>query len=321
MYQIMEIEFINSKYVFSLYKNLQTVDQPRANIDINQLLEAIRFGYVQEVVETLRGTISQDEYKRIKIESLPCVTLSGIFEHRDSKGLVRHSGLMQIDIDNVEAYDPLYESICRDNYTYVCFKSPGGRGIKAIVKVSPSAETHRDQFKALEVYYQNQLGIKIDSQCIDLSRCMLLSFDPNVYCNPLSDVFEEVFSHSDSTFQKPKNIAYPAYEKTPDPGAPHQVIESIIASLERGGIDITESYADWIKAGFALCETFGESGRGYFHRISRMYPDYSFKVVDSKYTELLSRNNGNTKISSLIYMAQQAGVRIPIRNVKRAKWA
>lgn len=312
----MEIEFINTKYVFSLYKNLQTVDQPVANIDVNQLIEVIRYGYLQEVVETLRGTISQDEYKRIKIESLPCVTLSGIFEHRDSKGLVCHSGLMQIDIDNVDAYESLFERICGDNYTYVCFMSPGGRGIKAIVKVNPSAETHRDQFKALEVYYQKQVGVKIDNQCIDLSRCMLLSYDPNIYCNPWSDVFEEVFKHPDSSNHKPKPMASTPYTKLLDTDDPHKVIESVITSLERGGIDITKSYTDWIKVGFALCETFGEPGRGYFHRISRIYPEYTFKLADAKYTELLFKNNGSTKINSLIYMAKQAGAKVLIRKAK-----
>lgn len=310
MYQIMEIEFINSKYVFSLYKNLQTVDQPRANIDINQLLEAVRFGYVQEVVETLRGTISQDEYKRIKIESLPCVTLSGIFEHRDSKGLVRHSGLMQIDIDNVEAYDPLYESICRDNYTYVCFKSPGGRGIKAIVKVNPSAETHRDQFKALEVHYRKKLGVKIDTQCGDVSRCMLLSFDPKIFCNPQSDVFEEL-SVSPKVL---RDKTYPT-RKIPftipsTPNEPHEVIESIISSLQKLRLDITSTYADWIKVGFALCATFGEGGRGYFHRIGSMYPRYSPEETEAKYTELMTRNDGSTTFGSIVFLAQQTGIKV-----------
>ena len=306
----MEIEFINTKYVFSLYKNLQTVDQPMANIDVNQFIEAIQYGYLQEVIETLRSAIPQEEYRRIKRESIPCVTISGTFDHRDSKGLVKHSGLMQVDIDKVEDYDSIFDKICKDTYTYVCFRSPGGKGIKAIVKVNPSAETHRDQFKALEIYYQKQLGVKIDSQCIDLSRCMLLSYDPNLFCNPRSDVFEEVYVPPKISRDKTQPIGKVPLSMPLTPDDPHEVMERIIASLEKQQIDFTSTYADWIKVGFALCATFGEGGKGYFHSISRIYPRYSHLETEAKYIELMSRNDGSTTFGSIVFLAQQAGIKV-----------
>jgi len=47
-------EFVNSGYTFSLYPNLMIVDKPSANIDVNQLIEIIKFGYVRNVIELLR---------------------------------------------------------------------------------------------------------------------------------------------------------------------------------------------------------------------------------------------------------------------------
>lgn len=150
----MAIDFINSRYTFSLYPNLVTADKPSANIEINQLIEVIKYGYIKDIITTLRGSVSSKEYALIKKDSMPCVTLSGVFTHRDSKNQVTQSGLMQVDIDKVEHYQATFSKLCKDDYIYVCFRSPVGKGIKAIVKIHPSPDTHKSQFQALEKYFK-----------------------------------------------------------------------------------------------------------------------------------------------------------------------
>jgi len=59
-------KFINSQYVFSLYPNLITADKPSANIDINQLIEVIKYGYIKDIIMTLRVPIPKEEYNLIK---------------------------------------------------------------------------------------------------------------------------------------------------------------------------------------------------------------------------------------------------------------
>jgi hypothetical protein len=306
----MALEFINSGYVFSLYPNLITADKPTANIDINQLIEVIKYGYIKDIISILRGPVSFTEYALIKKNSIPCVTLSGVFTHRDSKNLVNHSGLMQVDIDKVEDYQTTFSKLCKDNYVYVCFRSPGGKGIKAIVKINPSPETHKSQFQALEIYFKTQFGIVIDSLCKDLARAMLLSYDPDIYCNPRSNVFEEMYV--EKVYQR-KVTQVPEYvheAKGSYADKSIDVMERLIAALEERHIDITSSYPDWIKVGFALCTTFGEQGRGYYHRIGRMYPRYTHEETDRTYSQLLAKNNRRTKLGSIIFLAKEAGVNI-----------
>lgn len=302
----MVIEFRNSLYVFSLYPNLITVDKPLADIDVNQLIEAVKYGYIKDIITTLRGFISKDEYNLYKKENIPCVTLSGTFNYRASTGLISHSGLLQIDIDKVEDYEATFYKLCNDDYIYVCFRSPGGKGIKAIVKINPSPETHKSQFKALEIYFKKQVRNKIDSLCKDLARSMLLSYDPDIYCNPWAKVFEEMYIPK--TY--PKNTTGVSYitRKAGYTDESIDLIERIIASLERKHIDITSSYENWIKVGFALCTTFGENGRNYYHRIGRMYPHYTKEETDKTYTQLLSRNNGRTTLGTIVYLASLEGV-------------
>jgi hypothetical protein len=303
----MGIDFINSSYVFSLYPKLITVDKPLADIDINQLIEVVKYGYIKDIITTMRSSISKDKYNLIKKENIPCVTLSGTFNYRASTGLISHSGLMQVDIDKVEEYQATFSKLCHDDYIYVCFRSPGGKGIKAIVKINPSPETHKSQFKALEIYFKKQFGIKIDCLCKDLARSMLLSYDPDIYCNPWAKVYEEMYIPK--TYPKNAAVVSSNTRKAGYKDESIDLIERIIASLERKHIDITKSYENWIKVGFALCTTFGEQGRDYFHRIGRMYPRYTMEETNKTYTQLLSRNNGRTTLGSIIFLAKEAGVR------------
>jgi hypothetical protein len=306
----MAIEFINSYHVFSLYPNLVTANKPFANIDINQLIEVIKYGYIKDSITTLRGPIPKKEYNQIKKDSIPCVTVSGVFTHRNGANLVKHSGLMQVDLDNVEDYDLLFNKLCKDDYIYVCFRSPGGRGIKAIVKINQSSETHKSQFKALEIYFKNRFGIEIDSLCKDLARTMLLSYDPDIYCNPYSHVFEEIYVEKTYQRKTPKTPHFVGEEKANYADASRDIIERLIVTLEERHLDITSSYKDWIKIGFALCTTFGEQGRYYYHRIGRIYPRYTSEETDRTYTQLLAKNNRKTKIGTIIFLAKEAGVTI-----------
>ena len=51
-------------------------------------------------------------------------------------------------------------------------------------------------------------------------------------------------------------------------------IENYIALIEQSGIDITNNYTNWLNIGFAIADKYGESGRNYFCRISKINPYY-----------------------------------------------
>jgi hypothetical protein len=306
----MPIDFVNNKYVFSLYPNLLTVDKPSDNIDINQLIEIIKYGYIKDIITSLREPISREECNQIKKDSIPCVTLSGTFIHRDRTSLINHSGLMQVDIDKVKDYQATFSKLCDDDYVYVCFRSPGGKGIKAIVKINPSAETHKSQFQALEKYFNTTHGIVIDSLCKDLARTMLLSYDPVIYCNPQAYVFEEMYVEKPYQRETTKRPLFVNGAKISFTDDSIDIMERLIADLEENHIDITSTYENWIKVGFALCTTFGEQGRGYCQRIGRMYPLYTPEETDRTYTQLLAKNNGRTKLGTILYLAKKAGINI-----------
>jgi len=295
----MNIESLtNSTYRFSYYKNIYSADVPDGEMDINDIIEIVKYGYLKNEIHNLR-LLSGIDYDKAKL-NLPAVTLSGTFSKRNGESIIKHSGLIQVDIDDVQDYDEGYFNICHNEFTYLCFKSPGGKGIKVIVKILADPTTHVAQFNSIKKYYQNNLNIEIDKSCKDISRCMLLSYDPEIYCNPFSILYEGQYT--------PPQIEHNLVEEgkaiyQPNPNKQKETIESLLTVIEEKGIDITETHSNWIKIGYALCTTFEEEGREYFHRISKFHPKYKYQESEKKYTDLLKRNNRSTKFGSLLYIA------------------
>ena len=88
-------------------------------------------------------------------------------------------------------------------------------------------------------------------------------------------------------------------------------VQSLIAQLQATHTDITSGYTEWLKVGFAIASEFGEAGRRYFHDISSLYTGYDATECDKKYDECLKSDNGRTNISTLFYLAEQQGVKLP----------
>lgn len=89
-------------------------------------------------------------------------------------------------------------------------------------------------------------------------------------------------------------------------------IETITVRIEEASLDIAPNYADWRDLGFALADALGETGRSYYHRLSRFYPGYAQSETDKQYNACLaSRGNGVT-IKTLYHLAKSAGVSVAI---------
>lgn len=306
----MAIQLINSEFNFSYYNNLLSAKAPDNEFDINQLIEVIRYGYLKKEIITLRSLSDKKKRNKLKQYKLPCVTLSGTFKQRNKNNLNEHSGLIQIDIDDIKDcdYDSVFTTLISDEHTFVAFKSPSGNGIKLVVKINPSIETHLEQFLALQQYYKEEYGIEIDSACKDIARCMLLSYDPNIYCNPFSDVFPVLFMDDVKTPILKKNKVKYAVSVNSD--NVRGIIESLTLEIERHGTDITDGYENWVRVGFSLAKELGESGRDYFHRLSRYHAEYNQMDCDRKYNQLFNTNKGSISLGTLIYIARLHGIEV-----------
>jgi hypothetical protein len=104
---------------------------------------------------------------------------------------------------------------------------------------------HKSQFQALEIYFKTHFGIDIDSLCKDLPRPMLRSFDPDIYCNHQSKVFEEMYVEKNFQRKPSREPQVVGETKVSHTDESVDVIERLIAVLEERQIDMTTSYQNW----------------------------------------------------------------------------
>lgn len=91
-------------------------------------------------------------------------------------------------------------------------------------------------------------------------------------------------------------------------------IETITQRIEAASIDIAPNYADWRDLGFALADALGESGRIYYHRLSRFYPSYSQSETDKQYSACLASHGHGVTIKTLYHLAKSSGVDVFVKN-------
>jgi len=91
-------------------------------------------------------------------------------------------------------------------------------------------------------------------------------------------------------------------------------LELIVTRIESASIDIAPSYADWRDLGFALADALGESGRNYYHRLSRFYPSYSQSETDKQYSACLASHGHGVTIKTLYHLAKSVGVDVSVKN-------
>ena len=65
-------------------------------------------------------------------------------------------------------------------------------------------------------------------------------------------------------------------------------VERVVNLIEQRKVDITIGYDVWLKIGFALSDEFQETGREFFHRVSRQNGKYDQRETDKQYDKCLS---------------------------------
>lgn len=158
-------------------------------VDTSAIVRRIQEGKSKPTIDRLRSEADDRIQKEIK-ELLPAVCFSGTFTTRKNESLMVHSGLVAVDFDHLNGdLSSFRKKVESDRFTHICFLSPRGNGLKVVVRIPASRDTHRGSCAALLKYYHDE---RMDD-FRDVSRICFESYDPNIYYNPSSALFEEVF--------------------------------------------------------------------------------------------------------------------------------
>ena len=110
------------------------------------MLEKIKTGFYQQQIEDLRQLLAEKgeaAYGKEKRQH-PAVTLSGRLE--DRKTLLQHSGLLQIDCDNVDDLGGLRDSLVQVPQMLAAWISHSGKGVKGAPTNSCRWQTPQREF-------------------------------------------------------------------------------------------------------------------------------------------------------------------------------
>lgn len=115
-----------------------------------------------------------------------------------------------------------------------------------------------------------------------------------------------------SESSRPEGVlpANPNLSASNGPDSISDEINLIISRIEASAIDIAPNYADWRDLGFALADALGESGRQYYHRLSRFYSKYTETETNNQFDNCLKAKKQGITIKTLYHLAKSAGINI-----------
>lgn len=257
-------------------------------------LDRVRDGYWQDIVLPIQALASKEERSKLKRETAPGVTIAGAFERRADNALIKHSGFIAVDLDEVEDINETKSMLCPDPHVYACFTSISGRGLCLVFKINPSK--HKESYQGISEHLYNAYGVVTDPTGINISRLRFVSFDPAMYRNEGA-------------------VKWTKYPKDKPPRKVDKVIfakndfEAILEQIQQRRLNLCENYYEWLRIGFSFADEFGEMGRSYFHLVSQFSSKYNPQIADKQYNALL-RAHGRTRttIATFYYYCKQAGI-------------
>ena len=170
--------------MITIFKNIYS-KEPKY-VTVEQCLERIKNGKSKAAVEEIRNTLDKDKADNLK-KNLPSVCFSGKFgPNRQDVDLIKHSGYIVLDFDNVFELRDKQTEIISQPFVYACWVSPSGKGLKALIKIS-DGKKHREHFQALQEVFEN-----VDRSGINPSRVCYESYDPDIYINEKAEVFKKI---------------------------------------------------------------------------------------------------------------------------------
>lgn len=255
----------------------------------------------EKVICALRHLDRAPELQIQDKKALPAITPLGVFSQRSASGLLEYSGFVCIDVDgkdnpHVRDWDVLKEQLGRQFPSlYYAGLSCSGRGIFLIFRVrTPDrySEHLNSLFHALQ-----ECGVKADLQCRDVARLRFASYDAHPYENYDALPYDQYWEKLQPASKRSDSLLY--WTKNRD-----HYVELLVSEIERRGIDITKGYSAWYAIGCSLANHLGETGRSYFHRVSRFNEAYAPEDCDRQYDACLQYSS-QYAIGTFLYYCKQ----------------
>ncbi len=204
----MENKSINNTASSTIFKNF---NQPIETKSLLLITKDIVEGKYKDLISPIRMAIGMGKEDRADTfkKSLPAFTPSGVFEGgRKMEYLKMYSGFVHLDFDklNPDELEEATKIINNIPYTFACFTSPSGNGLKVFIEINTGVEHHKTAYQQVQQYYEKEIGIDADPKCKDITRLCFVSDDPNGYRNSNNQKFIVKIEQQPKEIIQPKSI-------------------------------------------------------------------------------------------------------------------
>jgi hypothetical protein len=173
----------------SLYKTCRS--KASSEVSLMGVIHSIKHGDHEELVKELRNIEGKKERQEFKAKYFRAFTWCGTFKGGHGiSNLHSYNQIVGLDYDNVKDIKALKESLSSIDTSHIVFISPGGEGLKVLVKVNSDASYHDKAFEIVNNYYKEITGMESDNSVKDISRLCYVSWDPDLYLEEDSKVFD-----------------------------------------------------------------------------------------------------------------------------------
>jgi len=181
----------------TIFKNIRETETPFFK-DVTYILKRIKSGKSKDLVKQIRNEKDKTQRNELK-KDLPAICFSGKFNKRSDNSIIEHSGLICLDFDGYPKKKDLLEdkeNFEKNKFVFSVFVSPSGNGLKVLVKIPPEEENHLKYFNSLKKEFNSQY---FDTTSKNISRVCYESYDPLLFLNETSSVWEEI---EDETYEE-----------------------------------------------------------------------------------------------------------------------
>jgi hypothetical protein len=172
--------------IITLYKNNK--DTVGRDIYVDGALDMISACQTAALQARIRSCEDKKERQALK-GKLPAVTWSGRFsDGRAKEKLTAHSGIICLDIDDMDDLSELAAKVHGDPLMYAYFISPSGKGLKVLYLVKSAGpitwQRHEQLWAGLAEYFYVTNNVAPDESGKDVSRLCYIPADKDLFVCP-----------------------------------------------------------------------------------------------------------------------------------------
>lgn len=186
------VDWLNSAMPISLPQLVDYINDNNQWLYVYDNEGDCTYYHLGDVSQHIQSLTSKPDIDEQKVKYLPAVNFNG---YSDVDGF-HYSDLIGIDFDNIQNEADLIllkQDLIKIPFIVTIFKTPSGKGLKAIVWHDNENEgLHENLFFKLKDEIKTPYA-KFDDKCRDLARRHFICYDPDIWVNPNPTLYHYVY--------------------------------------------------------------------------------------------------------------------------------